>query len=49
MGKVDATSKEKISEAAERVFSEEERVRKEELDEVNAMLRLLAEKRCGGK
>lgn len=49
MGKVDATSKEKISEAAERVFSEEERTRKEELDEVNAMLRRLAEKRCGGK
>lgn len=49
MGKLDATSKEKIQEAAGRVFDSEERDRKEELDEVNAMLRLLAEKRCGGK
>lgn len=49
MGKLDATSKEKIQEAAGRVFDGEERDRKEELDEVNALLRLLAEKRCGGK
>lgn len=47
--KLDADAVNKIREAAELVFDEEERGRKAELDEVNAMMRLLAEKRCGRK
>ena len=47
--KLDSDAQQRIAQATSQVFDEEERERQKELDEINAMLRRIAEKRAAGE